>query len=147
MQHLDCQKIFFFGPTDPGQKRSLIENKESTMLQAKSDGERDEWMQLARNLVRHNPGLLDRFHPGVFAGRESQPVPTDVNVCREMALLWRDAEELLRLPGDLVDTSAHQVRAGSTDSSHRSVDSSLGRRGGGEAGCGGRLPLHRHRAR
>lgn len=38
-------------------------------IQAKSDGERDEWMQLARNLVRHNPGLLDRFHPGVFAGK------------------------------------------------------------------------------
>jgi len=38
-------------------------------IQAKSESERDEWMQLARNLVRHNPGLLDRFHPGVFAGK------------------------------------------------------------------------------
>jgi len=38
-------------------------------IQAKSESEREEWMQLARNLVRHNPGLLDRFHPGVFAGK------------------------------------------------------------------------------
>jgi len=38
-------------------------------IQSKSESEREEWMQLARNLVRHNPGLLDRFHPGVFVGK------------------------------------------------------------------------------
>jgi len=38
-------------------------------IQAKSEGEREEWVQLARNLVRHNPGLVDRFHPGVHAGK------------------------------------------------------------------------------
>lgn len=38
-------------------------------IQAKSEGEREEWVQLARNLVRHNPGLADRFHPGVYAGK------------------------------------------------------------------------------
>jgi hypothetical protein len=37
-------------------------------IQAKAEGEREEWVQLARNLVRHNQGLVDRFHPGVFTG-------------------------------------------------------------------------------
>ena len=88
------------------------------LVQAKSESERDEWMQLARNLVRHNPGLLDRFHPGVFAGGENY-LPFNVNFCfRKMALLWRNAKELLGVPGDIVDTQADQVRTSSTSSSH-----------------------------
>ena len=116
-------------------------------MQAKSESERDEWMQLARNLVRHNPGLLDRFHPGVFAGGENY-LPLNVNYFyfREMALLWRNAKELLRVPGDIMDTSADQVRTSSTSSSHRPLDPSLGRRGGRAAGGGGSLPFHCHRA-
>ena len=76
-------------------------------------------MQLARNLVRHNPGLLDRFHPGVFAGggKESR-FQFRCFVSRKMALLWRNAKELLRVPGNILDTSADQVRTSSTTSSH-----------------------------
>jgi len=38
-------------------------------IQAKSDGEREEWVQLVRNLVRHNPGLVDKYHPGLWGGK------------------------------------------------------------------------------
>jgi len=38
-------------------------------IQAKSDTEREEWVQLVRNLVRHNPGLVDKFHPGLWGGK------------------------------------------------------------------------------
>jgi len=38
-------------------------------IQAKSDGEREEWVQLVRNLVKYNNGLVDKYHPGVWGGK------------------------------------------------------------------------------
>ncbi|TRY74799.1 hypothetical protein TCAL_07110 [Tigriopus californicus] len=45
------------------------ENGQSYFLyiQAKSDSERDEWIQLIRNLCRSNPSLADKFHPTQYA--------------------------------------------------------------------------------
>lgn len=38
-------------------------------IQAKSDGEREEWVQLVRNLVKYNNGLVDKYHPGLWGGK------------------------------------------------------------------------------
>ncbi len=39
-------------------------------IQAKSESERDEWMRLVRNLVRHNACLAEKYHPSQWsAGR------------------------------------------------------------------------------
>lgn len=38
-------------------------------IQAKSEGEKEEWIQLLRNLSRHNPVLSDKYHPELWAGK------------------------------------------------------------------------------
>jgi len=38
-------------------------------IQTKGDSERDEWTQLLRNLIRHNPGLSDLYHPALWQGK------------------------------------------------------------------------------
>ena len=41
-----------------------------------------------------------------------------ISLFRKMALLWRNTKELLGVPGDILDTSADQVRTSSTTSPH-----------------------------
>lgn len=47
-------------------KYSEVGQEWTLYIQAKTEGEREDWMQLVRNLVRHNPGLVDKFHPGLW---------------------------------------------------------------------------------
>lgn len=51
---------FQIGYVENGQEYSLY-------IQAKAESERDEWIQLIRNLCRHNPQLSDKYHPNQWS--------------------------------------------------------------------------------
>ncbi len=45
-----------------GQRKQVL-----LYVQAKTESEREEWLQLLRNLCRHNPSLAEKHHPGQWA--------------------------------------------------------------------------------
>ena len=61
---------FQIGYRDGSGRTANHRNEYSLYIQAKSEAERDEWIQLLRNLCRHNPTLSEKYHPSQWsAGR------------------------------------------------------------------------------
>ena len=48
--------------TESGQDYTLY-------IQSKGEAEREEWIILLRNLIRHNPALCDNFHPELWSSK------------------------------------------------------------------------------
>ncbi|XP_023331198.1 tyrosine-protein kinase Btk29A [Eurytemora carolleeae] len=58
----DRPQSFQIKYTESGQDYTLY-------IQSKGDAEREEWIILLRNLIRHNPALCDNFHPELWSSK------------------------------------------------------------------------------